>query len=413
MTQLRNPGDYAEARGFLFSPSSCYPTPMAYVVDHNGAVLHTWSHTAHQPRADDNPPNYLRGWNHVEVDSGGSLFAVVPLRSLLRLTPDSELEWACDVAAHHDLALADDGSVLVLTEAPRLVPTGESSHVVLDNLVAFVSADGTLTRQVSLYDLLRTHPSLLRLIDATIERRSEALRRRGWPTAEDQVPPDVADETREILRTGTHPGERRRALQLLRALPGKPCDILHTNTLEILDTHPSGLWRAGDVLLCIRELDVVVVADLERGEVRWFWGVGELSGPHQPSALPDGRILIFDNGVSRQRSRLVIVDPRTDQTVWIWSAQPPESFHCPLAGGCERLPDGNLLVTNSTAGAAFELAPDGEVVWQLELPAALYGPERRRVSIYRMSAVPPEVLARLRAHRARRTSVPGTSGVGT
>ena len=58
---------------------------MAYAVDSDGAVLHTWSHSACQPTAEDDPPNYLRGWNHVEVNPDGSLLAIVPLRALLML----------------------------------------------------------------------------------------------------------------------------------------------------------------------------------------------------------------------------------------------------------------------------------------------------------------------------------------
>lgn len=401
MTQLQN-SQWREARprGFLFSPASRYPTPAAYVVDDAGAVLHTWSHTAHQPRPEDDPPNNLRGWNHVAVDADGSLFAVVPLRALLKLTPGSELEWSCDIAAHHDLAVDDSGAVLVLTEAPRLVAADGHPHVVLDNLVTFLDPGGAVKTEVSLYDVLRTDPGLQRLIDGSARSRGEEFRRRGWPTPEDHVAPDVVWETRAILRTNSYDGELRQALRRLRALPGSPCDILHTNTLELLDAHPAGLWERGDVMLCMRELNTIAVVDLACAAVRWWWGAEELSGPHQPSVLPDGRVLVFDNRVDLRRTRLLAVDPGTREVVWCWSADPPESFFCPLAGGCEPLANGNLLVTNSTAGAAFELAMDGRIVWQLTLPVEVYGADRGRVSIYRMSAVEPDIVARLQQHRA-------------
>lgn len=93
--------------------------------------------------------------------------------------------------------------------------------------------------------------------------------------------------------------------------------------------------------------------------------------------------------------RCAMVDPHKQEIVWSWSAQPPQAFFCPLAGGCERLQTGNLLVTNSTAGGAFELTGDGRVVWQLTLPITVFGAERGRVSIYRMSALEGQVIARL------------------
>lgn len=403
MTQLPNPQHHrSRSRGFLFSPASCYPRPAAYVVDEAGSVLHTWSDTTHQLKPEDNPPSYLRGWNHVEVDADGSLFAIVPFRALLKLTPGSKLEWSCDVAAHHDLAVRDDGVILVLAEAPRRVAVGGRAYVILDNLVTHVDPGGAVRSEVSLYDILGTDAGLRRLIDDAIRRRAESFRRRGWPTPDDQVPPEVVRETQELLRSASYHGELRQALRRLRALPGSPCDVLHTNTLELLDAHPAGVWNRGDLLLCMRELNTVAVVDPARAEVRWWWGAGELSGPHQPSALPDGRILVFDNGLDARRTRLVVVDPNTREVVWSWSAQPPQSFFCPLAGGCERLANGNLLVTNSTAGGAFELTTDGRIVWELTLPVTVYGAERGRVSIYRMSAVGADVIARLPA----RTGVP-------
>ena len=382
----------SRSRGFLFSPASCYPRPAAYVVNESGALLHQWSNAIHQMEPEDNPPGYLRGWNHVEVDTDGSLFAIVPLRALLKLTPDSKVEWSCDVAAHHDLAIRDDGMILVLTEAPRRVLVADREYVILDNLVTLIDQCGVVQSEISLYDILRTDSALRRLIDNAIKRRSEIFQRRGWPTPDDHVPLEVVQETQAILMNTGYDGDLRRTLQRLRVLPGSPCDVLHTNTLELLDAYPTGIWNRGDLLLCLRELNTVVVVDPACRKVRWSWGAEELSGPHQPSVL-DGHILVFDNGVNEGRTRLIMVNPNTREVVWNWSAQPPQSFFCPLAGGCERLANGNLLVTNSTAGGAFELTMDGQIVWQLTLPVTVYGKERGRVSIYRMSAVEADVIA--------------------
>ena len=378
--------------GFLFSPASTYPTPTAYVVGRDGAVLHTWSHSYGQPSPHDDPPSYLRGWNHIEMDLAGNLFAIVPLRALLKLTPDSQLDWACDIAAHHDLAITSDGTILALTEAPRRVDTGQLAHVVLDNLITSVTPDGVVTAELSLYDVLRTNAGLRQLIDVAVQRHSTAYRLRGWPTRDDAVADTTVHETLAILRTGHHDGERRRALKLLRALPGSPCDIVHTNSLEVLPGHPNDLWEPGDVLVCMRETSTIAVISLAAATVKWWWGPGELSGPHQPTLLPDGKILVFDNGRDHQRTRLLVVDPATRRVTWTWAADPPDSFYCPLAGGCDPLPSGNILVTDSTAGAAFELTPNGRIVWDLNLPVDVYGAGRGRVSIYRMSAVPTAAL---------------------
>jgi hypothetical protein len=356
----------------------------------------------HQPRLEEDPPSYLRGWNHVEMDAVGNLFAIVPLRSLIKLTPNSELEWACDVTAHHDLAIAGDGTVLVLAEAPRPVEVGGVRTVILDNLITSISAAGVVETEVSLYDVLRTDAGLRDLSRQVIQRRSAAFRLRGWPTPADAVADAVAAETSMILHSSAYNGGSRRASRLLRALPGSPCDVLHANTLEVLAAHPGNVWSDGDVLVCMRELNVIAAISPSRQQVRWWWGPGQLSGPHQPTVLPDGSVLVFDNGRDQQRTRLVVVEPTTGQITWSWTAQPPQSFFCPLAGGCVRLPNGNLLVTNSTAGGAFELTWSGRVVWQITLPAKVFGASRGRVSIYRMSTVSSLIIRELATDCGRR-----------
>jgi hypothetical protein len=334
------------------------------------------------------------------VDADGSLYAIVPLKALLKLTVGSELEWCCEIPAHHDLAIDDSAAVLVLTERPRLVTLDGVPQVILDNTVTKLDHDATVLTEVSLYDVLRTDPGLRRLIDSSARRRVEHFRRRGWPTPGDDVSQGIVDETMGILRTGNYVGELRQALRRLRALPGSPCDVLHTNAMKLVEAHWSGMWKRGDVIVCMREINTVAVVDLECPAVKWWWGAEVLSGPHQPSVLADGRVLVFDNGIELRRTRVVIVDPITAEIVWSWSADPPESFFCPLAGGCEPLESGNILVTNSRAGEAFELTTQGRIVWQLTLPVEAYGADRKRVSIYRMSAVRPEIVTKLRQHHA-------------
>ncbi len=376
--------------GLLFAPSSRYPNPIAYLADAKGHTVHTWSHSAFQPDPDDKPPGSMRGWNHVEADAEGNLLAVVPLRALLKLSPDSGLLWSCQVAAHHDLALSGS-DVLVLSEAPRRVDLAGGPHVVLDNLVTRIDDRGVVRTEVSLYDVLRTDPALRARVDRIVDQRATAFRR----ATSDDVLADVAREMGATRGRDVPGDEQWWTIRRLRSLSGSPCDVLHTNTLEVVDEHPRGLWGAGDLLVCMRELDTVAVIDPVRRVVRWSWGHTELSGPHQPSVMPDGRVLVFDNGARRGWTRLVAVDPVTGQVDWTWSADPPDTFFCPLAGGCQVLDGGNILVTHSALGKVFELTPSGRTVWELTLPADVYGADRGRVSVYRVSAVPPQTVHRL------------------
>ena len=49
---------------------------------------------------------------------------------------------------------------------------------------------------------------------------------------------------------------------------------------------------------------------------------------------------------------------------WVYGEAPEEAFFSPTMGGCQPLPGGNLLVTDSQAGRAFEVARDKRIVWE-------------------------------------------------
>ena len=104
--------------------------------------------------------------------------------------------------------------------------------------------------------------------------------------------------------------------------------------------------------------------------------------------LGDGNILVYDNGMHRAYSRLVIVNPESRKIVWEYKASPPESFHSKYQGSSQLLANGNFLICESMNGRVFEITPKGEIVWEF------LNPERnkngRRIPIYRMLRVPKE-----------------------
>jgi outer membrane protein assembly factor BamB len=84
--------------------------------------------------------------------------------------------------------------------------------------------------------------------------------------------------------------------------------------------------------------------------------------------LENGNVLIFDNGVRRQWSRVVEVDPRSGRIVWEYRAPEATAFFTRSRGGAQRLPNGNTLITESNRGHAFEVTAGGEIVWDFFVP---------------------------------------------
>ena len=89
--------------------------------------------------------------------------------------------------------------------------------------------------------------------------------------------------------------------------------------------------------------------------------------------LDNGNILVFDNGNHRNGyqptySRVVEIDPDTDEIVWEYKANIPSDLYSAVCAGSERLPNGNTLICESELGRIFEVTYEGELVWEYASP---------------------------------------------
>ena len=75
-------------------------------------------------------------------------------------------------------------------------------------------------------------------------------------------------------------------------------------------------FKAGNLLVCFRNVNLLAVLDGETYEIQWSWGPGVLDLPHQPTMLDTGRILVFDNGTYRNFSRVLEIGPITGDISW-------------------------------------------------------------------------------------------------
>ena len=123
-----------------------------------------------------------------------------------------------------------------------------------------------------------------------------------------------------------------------------------------------------------------------------------------PTMLPNGHILIYDNGNQLKRTRILELDPLTQKIVWEYVADPPTSFYSPTRGSSQRLPNGNTFIAESDSGRLFEVTPTGEIVWEFMNPDIQAN--GRRMPLYRAIRYSRELVEELVAHHA------GTGGSG-
>lgn len=167
-------------------------------------------------------------------------------------------------------------------------------------------------------------------------------------------------------------------------------------------THGNSLKAApnGDLIVSFRRTSTVGIVDKSSGRFRWKWGPGEIEHQHHPTWLDNGRLLLFDNGFHRERSsysRIVEVDPRTNEIAWEFQGEPPISFYSPNISSAERLPNGNTLICEGAPGRIFEVTPNKEIIWEYINPFFVVGasaaggsPSGRANSVFRAHRYGPD-----------------------
>jgi hypothetical protein len=291
---------------------------------------------------------------HVEMLPGGELLAIAKDHFLVKLDWESRPVWRHATRAHHDLALASDGHILLLSRELQWKVVDGSRLPFLADRIEVLSPDGKRVQTVNLLDLL------FPLIDGS---RLQALQR------------------------GVSDGKKTSKL----VSPEGPGDLTHANSIEILARPIDRIAPKGAILLSVRELDRVVILNPAMDQVLWHWGRGQLQKQHHASLLENGQILVFDNGVRRRKSRLVEVDPLARDVVWSFSRP---GFFTFSRGAAQRLPNGNHLVTESDRGHVFEVGADGRVVWEFWNPRVQGEKNPKRDAIYRLERIDRSYLKR-------------------
>lgn len=192
-----------------------------------------------------------------------------------------------------------------------------------------------------------------------------------------------------VARFDPDTGEKLEEIDLLKALQDGPGtglvqtnharldDVLHINDVEVLSTAMAPafpMFRAGDLLVSSRNLSQLWVIDRQTKTIKW-WFAGPNLSQHDPDFRADGTIAMFDNRPSGDPSpandfvgtlggsRILVIDPATGKSRAVYRGDAQNTFYSPYRGKQELEPNGNMLIAETDAGRAFEVTPDGTVVW--------------------------------------------------
>ena len=155
------------------------------------------------------------------------------------------------------------------------------------------------------------------------------------------------------------------------------------------------------VLFSFRNISTVGIIDKDTGDLVWRLGGEVLAQQHDPSLLPNGNVLVYDNGSHSDHhplpfSRVVEVDPKSNHIVWEYFDNPAYNFFSAYISGARRLPNGNTLITEGMFGRMFQVTPEGRVVWEYINPHFHEDSENAVVNrVFRATHYLPEEISQL------------------
>ena len=169
-------------------------------------------------------------------------------------------------------------------------------------------------------------------------------------------------------------------------------------------THGNGIAELpnGDIVVSFRTISTIIIIERKSGKIIWKLGAPPLSGQHAPTPLPNGNLLILDNGPHRLDhpipfSRVIEVEPATKQIVWTYQEKSESDFFSPRISNAQRLPNGNTLICEGNFGRIFEVTSDAELVWEFVNPYFGEGPNGLNNRVFRAYRYSTEEIAGAKA----------------
>ena len=318
--------------------------PEAILIDMNGKQVYRWHYTFNRTWKKKIHPHPNRSghryWRHVHLMENGDLLAIFEGYGLIKLDKDSNLIWSFQDRTHHDLFVMPDGKIYVLTRKALLNPKYNKTELIVDDFITILSPGGKEIRRVSILKCLENSNYAYFL---------EKAREKG--------------------------------------------DILHTNTVEVLKgklAHKSPAFKPGNVLISILLLDLIAVVDMEKESV--VWAMSDMwKRQHDPGVLDNGNMLVFDNLYGpKPVSRVLEFDPFNKHIHWEYRGTSETPFYTGDCGACQRLPNGNTLISESNSGRAFEVTPGKTIAWEFYNPHRAGKNNELIATLFEMTRIGPD-----------------------
>ncbi len=338
----------------------------ATLIDMRGETVHQWELPFRKawpraPHVDSPVSDESIHWFRCHLYPNGDLLAVYVTDAdtpygygLAKLNKDSQLLWAYPGRVHHDIHVAEDGTLYTLSQkVERTLPEGlESlpSPYISDSLV-MLSPDGRELANIPILDMFMNSPYAL-----MFALNTDSLAPLSMAPQLATPPPSGAPASQVSLKELLAKG-----------------DFIHANSVRVLSRALApkfSLFKPGQVLISLRNLDTLAVLDTRTRSVVWaakgIWRI-----QHDADFLDNGHLLLYDNGGSVHGCRILEYDPVTQAIPWAYSNEDSMRFTPLYRGMKQRLPNGNTLIVDPDNARMFEVTLSKELVWESFCPRAV------------------------------------------
>lgn len=374
----------------LFAPITSTKT---YLIDNKGYLVHSWNSSYKPGQAvmllEDGSLLRTASLNNPDFNSGGTGGRIE------KYDWDGNLTWSFDYSSstyctHHDVESLPNGNILLISwenksyddavaagKNPSLLGSDTWSEKIIE-VKPNGSTGGDIVWEWHAWDHLVQDFDASKNNYGSVAAHPELINLNFGPSMEDWLHINSVryDSAKDQILVSVHNFSEIWIID-------------HSTTTAEAASHTGGnSGKGGDILFRWgnpRAYDEGTTSDQKlfgQHDARWI-----------EQGLPGaGDILIFNNGQGRTGGNYSTVDEITppspvngnyitessgrygpDSLTWQYRAENPSSFYAQNISGADRLPNGNTLICQGTAGRFFEADSAGNVVWEYINPVTADG----------------------------------------
>jgi hypothetical protein len=303
------------------------------LINMKGESLHSWKVSFNEiwPKADfldSQPGDFHQSVNGAKLYANGDIIFNFGRKSIVKIDKCSNVIWKLPFLAHHSVDEDNEGNIWFPSIKKLKTPHRVYREVLIEKpeFIFKITPEGKLLKEINVLESIKKS-DLTALLTASGSRR--------------------------LLKTTI--GDYYTHLNSVKILKN-----------SIADAFPQ--FNAGDLLVSIRNFNMILVIDPNTELVKWH-----MSGPfirqHDPDFLENGHISVFDNRGGRDqdgsfgKSRILEIDPVSKKYTVRYEGDEANPFSSEIMGHQQMLPNQNILITESNKGRIFEVDSKGEIVW--------------------------------------------------